>query len=623
MNIMKRIVVSYFHRVSSLSKRKSVKKSENGEKSIKRFPIVITIRFKGENKGVSCVSGLYLSVDELDAARKICPSGEAAVHASIIKLALERAQAFVDILQPFSMEVCGYLLDRAKDSKDDILVDEKYNFDIRNIAPKFLAEYVMTNPGSQVPTLRDETVNNALVPVPYKIISEQIRAALPQTVMPQFKLKVGSVSNSQMQEDYYEVVDVDDNPAPTNTNGTVINNIIVVQGDIVNNQPQLTNSNFNPDGNLLTWIIETMDKKNGRGTKMGYNNAVAKLTEYAAKMDKDNKDDKDWKKLLNIVAGENHIAFRALEEDFFEKMIVWMSREGKKLKNGSLKLFTGGTIKTYLSYIKSAYEIAVEKGVITADMNPFGPRKCTLPAGRRLDRSLKPKEFAKLLKYKPSKLKIKCRKGEIGKYFSEEEAFEMYVMSYRLSGINFTDMLRMRWYQIESSQLDFKRNKMKRKKSHEGAHLKITADTWKLIYKWCTKDRDPDNFVFRVLTPPTPPEGFSDMKEKEKEAWYVIEEELLIRQINSYVVKVNRHLRIIGKKLGINIKKFTTYSARHTFANDAKDAGMDSKEVMVRMAQKTAAAHDHYTNREREEIQKKVDNLTSMYKKKKVSRKVA
>ncbi|MET7253483.1 tyrosine-type recombinase/integrase [Dyadobacter fermentans] len=234
---------------------------------------------------------------------------------------------------------------------------------------------------------------------------------------------------------------------------------------------------------------------------------------------------------------------------FLESYEKWMLKEGRfqKAKKGPDGKFVDRagapasytSIKMYCQNVKTIFNEAIASGVIAPESSPF--KKYRAPKSKNLKKALSTKTISEIFYYE-------CKPGSIMEYRRD-----LWVFSYLCNGMNFTDILNLKWKHVDlsSQTLRFIRQKTKRTK-REGVMdivVRLNQSSLEILDKWATKDRIPENYVFDFLN--------DSMDAKRK------------RIVTDNAIRVNnRWMKAIVKKLGYDPETINvnTYSARHSFA---------------------------------------------------------
>lgn len=195
------------------------------------------------------------------------------------------------------------------------------------------------------------------------------------------------------------------------------------------------------------------------------------------------------------------------------------------------------TVGIYLRHVRAVYNDAINAGIVSRDAYPFGKKRYIIPAGRNLKKALSKQDVLKIIGYQPEE-------------DWEQRARDFWVFSYLSNGMNFTDILSLRWADIDrqASKLSFLRQKTTHstKGQQKRVRVELIPESWAVIERWANPDRKASAFVFPFLS--------DDMDARRR------------KMVTSQFIKItNKYVRIIGKKLDIE-GDVTTYAARHSFA---------------------------------------------------------
>lgn len=360
---------------------------------------------------------------------------------------------------------------------------------------------------------------------------------------------------------------------------------------------------FNPRGNFLDYMMETMDDEIGEGTETGYRNAKLTLIRFY----------KSIKKLqyINItpIKRVEYIPFHLITVKMLKKMERWMEEGGsiKTNEEGLPEKMSLHTVRTYMCFIKAGFSRAEKNGIITKKFNPFGKDKYILPIPPKRDISIEPEMLTELYKYTPSK-KVNMGGG------SEEMFMDFWTMSLLAYGMNIIDLLKLKPEQIEEKWFEFSRSKtLKSRRNKEKVRVILTPILRKLMDKWALKYK-PEGYEFLfphlILTEDEQldleeaQEGIKDEAVRAKVKRKMLRA-IYTRKVNAFTQKMNRYMSKIAEKLKFQ-RRITTYAARHTFANQALKSGMNPLTLMLKLGQGSLQALLHYVNGPTTEMELKV-----------------
>lgn len=272
---------------------------------------------------------------------------------------------------------------------------------------------------------------------------------------------------------------------------------------------------------------------------------TADMSEYAARLRRtDNIGDANLYESAVVslarFTNKDEVLYDDVTVDFLNRYEAWMLREGKaaqpkKGKNGQLMKRPGTpasitTVGMYLRQVRSMFNISK-----TSDRHyPFGEGGYTIPSSRNIKKALSKEDIGKIISYEP-------------KSPGEGQARDLWLFSYLSNGINFLDMLSIKWdsFSQRDMTIQFVRSKTKGTKKSRLSNVQIDLFpiSIEIIERWGDKRNE---YIFPFFS--------KDMTVERK------------KEVNSQVVKnTNKYMRRIAEALGITAD-ITTYTARHSFA---------------------------------------------------------
>lgn len=243
---------------------------------------------------------------------------------------------------------------------------------------------------------------------------------------------------------------------------------------------------------------------------------------------------------LRRFSGKEDLDYQEVTVDFLKRYERWMLREGKtqpakKGKDGEWLTRPGlptspTTIGMYLRQVRTMFNVKN----IPKEMYPFGKNGYSIPSGRNIKKALSKEDIGKILSYQSDNL-------------SEMQARDLWLFSYLSNGINFIDILNLKWTDIDQKDgsIEFTRAKTRNTKKTSQASIQIDLFpiTQAIIDRWGDKKNE---YIFPMFR-----KGMTAQRKKE---------------VKAQVVKnTNKYMRRIAKSLGI-AADVTTYTARHSFA---------------------------------------------------------
>lgn len=200
------------------------------------------------------------------------------------------------------------------------------------------------------------------------------------------------------------------------------------------------------------------------------------------------------------------------------------------------------SINIYMKTLKSVVGDCVRCGMIPKEKYPFGRGLYEIPCASSRKLAMTKEQIAKIVDYSGDTTVEKYR--------------DLWLFSYLCNGINFRDMLFLRFANIENDEITFVRSKTRHAKG-EGQVIRaaITPLMREIISKWGNAPGgDRNTFIFKYA----------------KEGMTPIEITNVVREVTTLC---NRNLRKLSVWLGL--PHFTTYSARHSFATVLQRSGVN------------------------------------------------
>lgn len=266
--------------------------------------------------------------------------------------------------------------------------------------------------------------------------------------------------------------------------------------------------------------------------------------------------------------------------DFFNEIIDEMTRAGRianakayqDTKESIIK-FNGEKIRfkditpTYLE----KYEVFLRETGSKNGGIAFRMRELRAIFNKARNRKVIPKEPYPFEDYKISKLKPESKKialtleeykrikdADLNEHPNLIEAYHYFLFSIYTRGMNFQDMMMLKWSDIRNGRIYYTRSKTKGK-----INLEIIKPTQDIIDYYRSQNR-PSQYVFPIL----------------------LHDDLTQQQIANRKHKVlrryNQKLKEIAKLVGVN-KNLSSYVARHSFATILKMSGTPIEKISEMM----------------------------------------
>lgn len=301
-----------------------------------------------------------------------------------------------------------------------------------------------------------------------------------------------------------------------------------------------------------TFSLQKLQARISRSGSLTVNSSMRRMMERFLLEGKVNSYYRCRSTLLNIekVAGDS-IFFTDITPAWLERCERQWILEGK----------SPTTVNIYMKTLKALLYEALGCGIIQQQDFPFSKTRYTLPrpASRKL--ALSKQQIKKIIDYRgPEEL---------------EMYRDLWLFSYLCNGINFKDMLSLKYSSISDGEICFIRSKT----THAYGRSRVIKavlcpEMQRIIRRWGNAPgRNGDTLIFPFLT------GKEDS----------FRTAITVRQV---IGKCNRALRKIALRLGI--PPFTTYSARHSFATILQRSGIAISFISESLGHSSLSVTEHY-----------------------------
>jgi len=222
-------------------------------------------------------------------------------------------------------------------------------------------------------------------------------------------------------------------------------------------------------------------------------------------------------------------------------------------------------IGIYTRSMRAVFNEAISQDIVTPKQYPFGRRKYRVPTGKGIKKALTHEELLKIYNYQ-------CDLHNP----TEQRAKDMWLFSYFGNGINFKDILYLKFKDIHEGFIVFERAKTERANRDNPVLISvfITEDMYRTMDRWGNTNKAPNNLIFPVL------DLNSSLYQQHEDR------KLFIHMINEWT----KHMQ---KELGIT-KKITTYVARHTFSTVMKNSGVSTRYIQEALGHQSLTTTENY-----------------------------
>jgi integrase len=267
------------------------------------------------------------------------------------------------------------------------------------------------------------------------------------------------------------------------------------------------------DSNVIKFFNEIIDEltRSGRtGNARAYEESKAALVKFG---------------------GEN-LSFKSINPTFLEKFEVFL----RENNNGN------GGVSFKMRELRAVFNKAIIRDIISQETYPFKTYKISKLKSSKNKRALTIAEFKQI------------KNVDLSKNPHLVDAYNYFMFSFYNRGINFVDMMKLKWTDIRNGRIYYVRSKTK------GSFDMEIMDKTQEILEYYKKQNRPTKYVFPIL----------------------LSDNLTPIQIEYRKKKVlqtyNSRLKEIAKLVDVD-KRLTSYVARHSFATILKQKGTSTDKI--------------------------------------------
>ena len=256
-----------------------------------------------------------------------------------------------------------------------------------------------------------------------------------------------------------------------------------------------------------------------------------------------------------------------LDIPFSDIDVSWLKRYETWGKAQNLSV---STISTRLRHLRAVFNLALLEHAIKSDYYPFTNYKVSKLNKATAKRALTKNDIHRIMEYE-------------GKCQMERLAIDVFTFSYLCAGINFIDMAKLKYSNIQDNQIVYNREKTKKL-----IIVPLQERAKQIIEKY---NDGKTAFVFPIL---------SNFHRSEVQ---------IANRLNKVLAKINKHLKEIGVRLNLPIP-LTTYVARHSFATVLKRAGISTSIISESLGHSSEKITQVYLDSfDKEQINEALSNL--------------
>lgn len=300
------------------------------------------------------------------------------------------------------------------------------------------------------------------------------------------------------------------------------------------------------------FCFDTLKLRLGRSSGSSINSAFeAKISELAENEQVGSYHSyKYTSRLLEKYAGKD-IPFNAVTVEWLRRFERYVLAQGKSYTSLSF----------YLRNLRHIMNRALRDGIIKRTQFPFGAGKYEIPEGAGRKMALTLPQIRQVVTYTNGSPVL-------------EEFRDLWFFSYLCNGINFADLLFLKYSNIENGEICFIRAKTARSsKFKKTIRAVITPEMQEIMDRWGNPPLSPDTYIFRYATG----------RENSWERHY---------KVKNVTKRCNRILKVIANALGLS--QLSTYTARHSFATVLKRSGANIAYISESLGHANLATTENY-----------------------------
>jgi len=255
---------------------------------------------------------------------------------------------------------------------------------------------------------------------------------------------------------------------------------------------------------------------------------------------------------LNDIKGIETANFKQITPEWLKDYAKQMKAKGKSIS----------TIGIYLRPLRSIFNNALRDKVITSDMYPFGnPKdgKYRIPKSENNKRPLERSEIKAIASYTGSPINEMYR--------------DFFLLSYFLVGLNFMDLLTLKWKQLDGNVLEIIRKKTEHTTENDQKAIKLVVndEAMDIIKRY---GNPAGVYIFDIV----------NQKDSPIEAR---------RKIQNFNRNTNQALKVISKKMQLS-KSISTVFARHSAASHGINTGSTLADIQQALGHKNITTTSNY-----------------------------
>lgn len=241
------------------------------------------------------------------------------------------------------------------------------------------------------------------------------------------------------------------------------------------------------------------------------------------------------------------ISFRNITPYLLEKYITYLRENGNK----------DGGIGFKLRELRAIYNKAIKHGVVSQKYYPFKNIQVAKFKNKNEKKALTREQVRSIENF------------DIENYPNLADTHRYFVFSYYSGGMNWRDMIQLKWENIISDRIFYTRSK-----TNQNFNIPVLEPLEKIL-KHYKKNNNSSNYIFPILLNNNmSPSQIENRSKKTRK-------------------KFNKQLKEIAQLLGIE-ENITSYVIRHSFATNLKYAGVSTDVISETMGHKDVSTTNAY-----------------------------
>ena len=296
---------------------------------------------------------------------------------------------------------------------------------------------------------------------------------------------------------------------------------------------------------LFQGKIDTLESEGREGTRLYYDNVLKNIEKFKGK----------------------NIPIKAVNAN-------WLKEYEKHLLNDG-KTYT--TVGMHMRAIRAILNHAKTIGTLKESNYPFGQGRYDIPTGKGRKLALTLTQIKQIMDFTDGNPKTEFYR-------------DLWVFSYLCNGINYIDLIQLKFSNIHDGEIEWLRQKTKNTtKEKKPIQAYITPEMEAIIKRWGNAPQ-PENFIFPILQGEVTPKI---IKEKARDL----------------ISATNRRLKKMHEAKGI--PRASTYTARHSYATVLKRSGANIAFISESLGHNDLKTTENYLDSfERDERKKNASLLT-------------